>query len=61
MGKIIRREFTGSRILFWLLVVLIVTIPFAIIYLLESLVTVESQMNEPEKFMAALREGRVAR
>jgi hypothetical protein len=61
MGKIVRREFVGSRLLFFLLFLLGVTLPFAIIYLLEATVTIEDEVEDPEKFMAALREGKVGR
>jgi hypothetical protein len=61
MGKIVRRQFVGSRILFFLLCVLGVTIPFALIYLLEATVTIEDEMDDPEKFMAALGEGKIGR
>ncbi|HEX5136745.1 MAG TPA: hypothetical protein VFY93_07230 [Planctomycetota bacterium] len=61
MGKIVRREFVGSRPLFVLLCLLGITIPFAVIYLLEATVTIEDEVEDPEKFMTALREGRVGR
>lgn len=61
MSKIIRREFVGSRLLFFLLCLCGITIPFAIIYLLETTVTIEDEMDDPEKFMEALREGKVGR
>jgi len=61
MSKIVRREFIGNKLLFWLLAILGITLPFAIIYLLEATVTIEDDMEDPEKFMDALRAGKVAR
>jgi hypothetical protein len=61
MGKIVRREFVGNRYLFFLLCLFGITIPLAIIYLLEATVTIETEMDDPEKFMVALREGKVGR
>jgi hypothetical protein len=61
MGKIVRREFVGSRLVFFLLCLFGITLPFAIIYLLEATVTIEDEMEDPEKFMMALREGKVGR
>jgi hypothetical protein len=61
MGKIVRREFVGSPLLFFLLCLLGITLPFAVIYLLEATVTIEDEMEDPEEFMAALRERRVGR
>jgi len=59
VGKIIRREFVGSRPLFLLLCLLGITLPFAILYLLEGTVTIEDEIEDPEAFMAALRAKRV--
>lgn len=61
MGKIVRREFVGSRLLFSVLFLLGITLPVAIIYLLEATVTVEDEMENPEEFMTALRQGKVSR
>jgi hypothetical protein len=61
MGKVIRHEFVGSKLLFFLLCLLGITIPFAIVYLIEGTVTVEDEMQDPEKFMTAFREGKVGK
>jgi hypothetical protein len=61
MSKIVRREFVGSKWLFFLLCLFGITFPFAIIYLLEATVTIEDDMEDPEKFMDALRLGKVGR
>lgn len=47
MGKIVTHEFLGSRFRFWLLVMTGIGIPFAIIYLLESTVRVEEEVENP--------------
>ena len=61
MARIVRREFVGSRFLFWLLVVFPLAIPFAVIYLIESTVSVEEEVDEPEKFLDAFRAGQVGK
>ncbi len=55
MAKIIRREFLGSRLLFWLMCLLLVSIPYAIVYLLEGMVTIEDEIEDPEALIATLR------
>jgi len=57
MSKIVRYEFMGSRILFWLLSVSGVGIPLAILYLLNGTVRIEDDMDDPERFIAAFRSG----
>ncbi len=59
MSKVIRREFVGNKLLFWFLVLVPFFIPFAIIYLIEATVTIEDDLEDPEKFIADFREGRL--
>ncbi|MBI1930069.1 hypothetical protein HYR99_38185 [Candidatus Poribacteria bacterium] len=59
MGKIVRREFVGSRLFFFLLCISIIFIPIALIYLLEATVTVEEEVEDPTEFLEALRTGRI--
>jgi hypothetical protein len=59
MGKIIRREFVGNRWIFFALCIFVITLPFAVMYFLEAAVTVENQMEDPEEFMDALRQGKI--
>ena len=55
MGKIIRHEFMGSRLLFFLLCISGIGIPIAVIYLIESSVTVEEEVADPTAFIDAYR------
>ena len=55
MGKFIRREFLGNRFILWLLWMSVIGIPIAIIYLLESTVTIEESMEAPNEFVERLR------
>lgn len=55
MGKVIRREFLGSRVLVTLLCLSLVGIPMAIIYVLEAMVKIEEDVQEPSEFTAWYR------
>ncbi len=55
MAKIIRREFLGSRLLFCLMCLPGITIPYAIVYLLEGIVTIEDEIEDPDALIATLR------
>lgn len=55
MGKIIRHEFLGSRLLFFVLCMTGIGIPIALIYLIEWFVTVEEEVADPTAFMDAYR------
>lgn len=61
MAKIVRREFVGSRLLLFFLFIIPLCFPFAIIYLIESTVTVEEEMENPTAFLEAFRAGKVGR
>jgi hypothetical protein len=58
MPKIIRNEFMGSWLVFWLLCLTIIGIPLALLYLLTGTIRVETEMKDPEEFVAAYRAGR---
>ena len=58
MGKVVWHEFVGSWVLFILLCLTIVGIPAAILYLVEHVVTVEEEMNNPSEFMDNFRAGK---
>jgi hypothetical protein len=58
MGRIVRRGFVGSKFIFWLLCVLGITLPIAIVYLIDNTVTVEEEMANPTLFLENLRAGR---
>jgi hypothetical protein len=55
MDKIVRREFVGNWILFWLLCVTILGIPIAILYYLNGTVIIEQQIENAEQFMQQFR------
>ncbi len=58
MSKIIRYEFMGNWLLFWLLCITGIGIPFAILYLLNGTLRIEDEMADPEKFVSAFRAGK---
>ena len=58
MSKVVRHEFVGSWIWFWVLCVTVVLIPIAVLYLIEGTVVIETEMEDPEAFIAAYRAGR---
>jgi hypothetical protein len=52
MSKVIRHQFMGSWLLFWLMSVTVIGIPLAILYLIEGTVRIDTEMEDPEKFIA---------
>ncbi len=61
MGKIVRREFMGNRLYFFLLCALLVTIPFAILYLVEGTIRIEDDLADPELFVQKFRSGSIGK
>jgi hypothetical protein len=55
MAKITRYEFVGSKWLFFLLWVLGITIPFAILYLVSATAAVEEEVGNPAEFLDGFR------
>lgn len=55
MSKIVHYEFMGSWLLFWLLCITGIGIPFAILYLLNGTLRIEDEMADPEQFVSAFR------
>ena len=55
MGKIIRHEFLGNRLIVFILFCSGIGIPLGIIYLIEWFVTIEEEVADPEKCMEMLR------
>ena len=55
MDKIVRREFVGNWILFWLLCVTVIGIPIAILYYVNGTVIIEQQIANAEQFMQEYR------
>ncbi len=58
VSRLIRYEFLGSWLYFWLLCVLVVTIPIAILYLMQRTVRVENEMGDVEEFLTGLKSGK---
>ena len=58
MSKIVRYEFMGSWGIFWLLCLTTVGIPIAILYLLTGTLRIENEMEDPEEFVSAFRDGK---
>lgn len=55
MDKIIRRQFLGNWVVFWLLCVTILGIPVAILYLIDGMVTIEQQVEDATAVMEIYR------
>lgn len=55
MSKIIRYEFMGSWLFFWLLCITVILIPVATLYLLNGTLRIEDEMTDPEQFVSAFR------
>ena len=58
MSKIVRYEFMGSWLWFWLLCISIIGIPLAVLYLVNGTVRIEDELDEPELVLEKLRSGR---
>ncbi len=61
MSKIIRNEFMGSVVIFWLLCLTIVLIPVAIVYLINGTIRIEEEMDNPEDFIEQYRSGELTK
>ena len=55
MDKIVRRQFLGNWVFFWLLCVTILGIPIAILYLIDGMVTIEQQVEDASAVMEIYR------
>ena len=55
MSKIVRHEFMGSWIYFWLLCITAIGVPVAILYLLNGTLRIEDEVEDPEAFVSAFR------
>ena len=58
MSNVVRYEFVGSWLLFWFLCVTVVGSPLAVLYLISGTLRTETEMTDPEAFVAAYRAGR---
>jgi len=50
-SKIIRYQFIGSRFMFWILFVLGITLPLAILYLLACTIRIDEELDNPTEFL----------
>ncbi len=57
MGKIVRYEFLGSPMLFWLMCSTLIGIPMAILYLIGATVGIEESLDDPTGFLEKYRSG----
>lgn len=55
MSKIVRHEFMGSWVYFWLLCVTVPLIPIAILRLRNGALRTETETNDPEAIVDKLR------
>ncbi len=60
MGKIVRLQFMGNWIIFWLLCLTVIGLPIALLYLVNSTVRLESELNDPELFVQEFRDGKLS-
>ncbi len=61
MPKIVRYEFMGSWLWFWLLCVTIVGIPVAILYLISGTLRIDHEISDPERFIEEFRSGKLTK
>jgi hypothetical protein len=59
LSRIVHYEFMGSWLLFWLLCVSGIGIPFAILYLLEGIIRTDIDVDDPGAFLEAYRSGKL--
>ncbi len=59
MSKIVRYQFMGNWLIFWLLFISGIGVPIAFLYFLNSTVRTETEMDNPEEFLATFRAGRL--
>ena len=55
MSSVVRYEFMGSWWLFWLFFITGIGVPFAILYLLDGTLRLQTDVDDPEKFVEELR------
>ncbi len=60
MSKIVRCQFMGSWLWFWLICIAIIGLPFAVLYLLNGTIRMDSKVEDPEAFAAEYRSGKLA-
>ncbi len=55
MDKIVRREFRGNWLLFWLLCLTVIGLPLALLYLINGTIEAHSECDDAEKAMEQIR------
>lgn len=55
MSNVVRYEFMGSWVIFWLLFITGIGMPFAILYLLDGTLRLQTDVDDPEKFVETYR------
>jgi hypothetical protein len=60
MSTIVRYQFMGNWWIFWLLCITGIGIPVGFLYLLNGTVRIQSEVAEPEEFLAQYRTGKLA-
>lgn len=55
MSNVVRYEFMGSWVLFWFLFITGIGMPFAILYLLDGTLRLQTDVDDPEKFIETYR------
>ncbi|HEY3439550.1 MAG TPA: hypothetical protein VGK29_02310 [Paludibaculum sp.] len=58
-SRIVRYEFLGSWLLFWLLCITMVGLPVALLYLLHGTVRIDEEIEDPSRFISEFRAGRL--
>lgn len=57
MAKIVRYEFMGNWLIFWVLCVVVFLIPFAFLYWMANSIRIEEDLENPELFVERFRSG----
>jgi hypothetical protein len=58
MSKIVRYEFIGSWMIFWLYWISIIGFPVAFLYLINNTIHIETELDNPEDFVEKFRAGK---
>ena len=61
MSRIVRYEFMGSWLIFWVFSITVIGIPLALLYLLNSTLRLEVAVDDPQRFVDEFRAGKLAR
>lgn len=56
-NRIVRYEFMGSWLFFWLLCITVFGLPVALLYPLNGTIRIEKEMDDPERFIERYRTG----